>query len=72
MVLVLALLCLATRWLKFLLGNYRALPLIRVAFRFSRLQNMFFDKGLVLLHPVQHDDALEAARQMGAVATDGS
>lgn len=50
-----------------------ALPHIEMALKLSprdpMLQNMYFYKGHILFHLGQHEDALEAARQLGAVAT---
>ena len=50
-----------------------ALPHIELALKLSprdpMLQNMYFYKGHILFHLCQYEDALEAARQLGAVAT---
>ena len=50
-----------------------ALPQVEMAIKLSPrdplLQNMYFYKGHILFHLGRHEDALEAARQMGAVAT---
>ncbi|MFD1160743.1 winged helix-turn-helix domain-containing tetratricopeptide repeat protein [Roseovarius aestuarii] len=51
----------------------KALPHIEMALKLSprdpMLQNMYFYKGHILFHLGQHEGALEAARQLGAVAT---
>lgn len=51
----------------------RALPQIEMALKLSPrdplLQNMYFYNGHILFHLGRHEDALEAARQLGAVAT---
>jgi len=51
----------------------RALPQIELALKLSPrdplLQNMYFYKGHILFHLKRHEEALEAARQLGAVAT---
>lgn len=51
----------------------RALPQIDLALRLSPrdplLQNMHFYNGHILFHLGRHEEALEAARQLGAVAT---
>ncbi|GGH21149.1 TolB amino-terminal domain-containing protein [Cribrihabitans marinus] len=50
-----------------------ALPQIDMALRLSprdpMLQNMYFYKGHILFHLGRHEEALEAARQLGTVAT---
>lgn len=50
-----------------------ALPHVELALKLSPrdplLQNMYFYKGHILFHLGQHEGALEAARQLGAVAT---
>ena len=50
-----------------------ALPHIEMALKLSprdpMLQNMYFYKGHILFHLGRHEEALEAARQLGAVAT---
>lgn len=57
-------------WFRF---QDRALPQIEMALRLSPrdplLQNMYFYKGHILFHLGRHKDALEAARQLGTVAT---
>ncbi|WP_281857629.1 winged helix-turn-helix domain-containing tetratricopeptide repeat protein [Litoreibacter halocynthiae] len=57
-------------WFRF---QDRALPQIDMALSLSPrdplLQNMYFYKGHILFHLGRHEDALEAARQLGAVAT---
>lgn len=51
----------------------RALPEIELAIRLSPrdplLQNMLFYKGHILFHLGRHEEALDTARRMGAVAT---
>ncbi|SDZ60743.1 TolB amino-terminal domain-containing protein [Jannaschia faecimaris] len=51
----------------------RALPQIEMAIKLSprdpMLQNMFFYKGHILFHLGRHEEALDAARHLGAVAT---
>ena len=51
----------------------RALPQIEMAIKLSprdpMLQNMYFYKGHILFHLGRHEEALDAARQLGAVAT---
>ncbi len=51
----------------------RALPQIEMALKLSPrdplLQNMYFYKGHILFHLGRHEEALEAARQLGTVAT---
>ena len=51
----------------------RALPEIEMAIRLSprdpMLQNMYFYKGHILFHLGRHEEALDAARQLGSVAT---
>lgn len=50
-----------------------ALPQIEMAIRLSprdpMLQNMYFYKGHILFHLGRYEEALDAARQLGAVAT---
>lgn len=50
-----------------------ALPQIEMAIKLSprdpMLQNMYFYKGHILFHLGQHEEALDAARRLGAVAT---
>jgi TolB-like protein/DNA-binding winged helix-turn-helix (wHTH) protein/Tfp pilus assembly protein PilF len=50
-----------------------ALPQIDLALKLSprdpMLQNMYFYKGHILFHLGRHEEALEAARQLGTVAT---
>lgn len=57
-------------WFRF---QDRALPQIEMALRLSPrdplLQNMYFYKGHILFHLGRHKEALEAARQLGTVAT---
>ena len=57
-------------WFRF---QERALPQIEMALKLSPrdplLQNMFFYKGHILFHLGRHEEALEAAGQLGAVAT---
>ncbi|MBO9410814.1 MULTISPECIES: winged helix-turn-helix domain-containing protein [unclassified Ruegeria] len=51
----------------------RALPEIEMAIRLSprdpMLQNMYFYQGHILFHLERYEEALDAARQLGAVAT---
>ncbi len=51
----------------------RALPEIEMAIRLSprdpMLQNMYFYQGHILFHLGRYEEALDAARQLGAVAT---
>ncbi|MEM8836549.1 MAG: winged helix-turn-helix domain-containing protein [Pseudomonadota bacterium] len=51
----------------------KALPEIEIAIKLSprdpMLQNMYFYKGHILFHLGRYEDALEAARQLGVVAT---
>ncbi|WP_294609054.1 winged helix-turn-helix domain-containing tetratricopeptide repeat protein [uncultured Roseovarius sp.] len=51
----------------------RALPEIEMAIKLSprdpMLQNMYFYKGHILFHLGRHEEALDAARQLGSVAT---
>lgn len=51
----------------------KALPHIEMALKLSprdpMLQNMYFYQGHILFHLGRYEDALEAARQLGAVAT---
>ncbi|WP_171238425.1 winged helix-turn-helix domain-containing protein [Ruegeria sp. HKCCA5763] len=51
----------------------RALPEIEMAIRLSprdpMLQNMYFFKGHILFHLERYEEALDAARKLGAVAT---
>jgi tetratricopeptide (TPR) repeat protein len=51
----------------------QALPQINMALKLSprdpMLQNMFFYKGHILFHLGRHEDALDAAQHLGAVAT---
>lgn len=57
-------------WFRF---QDRALPQIELALKLSPrdplLQNMYFYKGHILFHLDRHEEALEAARQLGTVAT---
>ncbi len=57
-------------WFRF---QDRALPQIDMALKLSPrdplLQNMYFYKGHILFHLGRHEEALEAARQLGTVAT---
>ncbi len=57
-------------WFRF---QKRALPQIEMALKLSPrdplLQNMYFYKGHILFHLGRHAEALEAARQLGTVAT---
>lgn len=51
----------------------RALPEIEMAIKLSprdpMLQNMYFYKGHILFHLGRHEEALDAAQQLGSVAT---
>jgi TolB-like protein/DNA-binding winged helix-turn-helix (wHTH) protein/tetratricopeptide (TPR) repeat protein len=57
-------------WFRF---QDRALPQIEMALQLSPrdplLQNMYFYKGHILFHLGRHEEALDAARQLGTVAT---
>lgn len=56
-------------WFRF---QERALPQIEMALKLNPrdplLQNMYFYKGHILFHLGRHEEALEAARQLGTVA----